>query len=73
MPTKNEIIKLYSDIPKCPDYVISSKGDIIKKATWKPISVRNGIATITVKGKRKVLTINKLLRELFAACSLPPT
>lgn len=63
MPTPK--IKLYSDIPNCSEYLISSEGKIIKKATWKFISIRNGTATITVDGKRKVLTISKLQKELF--------
>jgi hypothetical protein len=58
-------IKIYSDIPNCPKYLVSNFGDVIKKKTWKFMAVKNGLVTITVMNKRKLLTVSKLVKELF--------
>jgi len=69
MPIKTK--KYYADIPNYSNYLISNYGEVIKKSTWKKISVISGTVILTTDGIRTKLTINKLLRELFTLQGLP--
>ena len=69
MPVEKNVY--YTVIPNCPNYLMSNNGKIFKKSTWKRISDKNGLAAITVNGKRKLLTISKLKRELFSDTPIP--
>jgi len=69
MPIK--IKKMYADIPQMSNYLISNYGEVIKKSTWKKITVINNTVILTINSKRTKLTISKLLREIFTLQNLP--
>ena len=69
MPGQKRKIKKYSDIPYCNNYLVTADGEIVKISTWRFLSVKNGLCAITVNGKRKLLTVPKLVKELFRETS----
>lgn len=69
MPIK--LKKFYVEIPQCKQYLLSNYGEVIKKSTWKKLSVTKNQVRLTAEGKPITLSVPKLVRELLMPFNIP--
>jgi hypothetical protein len=55
----------YTVITEFPDYLISNRGNIYRKSTWREVIPFSGKIFLTKKGKRYTRSVQKLVVEHF--------